>query len=380
MTSKQRMLTVLSGGIPDCVPATPDFSNMIPARLTGKPFWDIYLYNDPPIWQAYIAAAKHFGIDAWLEGYDGYLPPIFPDQLRSRAEWKDYIVYRDDERIATQVCRMVNGKREWLPRVTAYYIADPPTEGLKPEKLGLAPVPERWEPIEHRKAQPTGGEAIKIAKEMMGDQGVVAVYVTYSLALNSDEEIYRYYDNPDKHEQWAAERVARAEERFNYIMSLDVKPDVISVGSSGTLVYQTVEIFRQLAFPAVKRVIELASSAGLPTHVHSCGREKELVRIMAEETDLTIIDPLERPPMGDCDLAELKRLYGDKIVLKGNLHTTDVMLRGSVEDVIAESKKAIDDAAAGGGFVLSTGDQCGRDTPEENIRALVETARTYGRY
>lgn len=41
---------------PDCVPATPDFSNMIPARLTGKPCWDIYLYNDPPIREAYIAA------------------------------------------------------------------------------------------------------------------------------------------------------------------------------------------------------------------------------------------------------------------------------------------------------------------------------------
>lgn len=373
-------MTVLAGRMPDCVPATPDFSNMIPARLTGKPFWDVYLYNDPPIWEAYISAAKHFGIDAWLEGYDGYLPPIFPDQLRNRAEWKDYIVYRDDERIATQVCRMVNGKREWLPRVTAYYVADPPTEGLKPEKLGLPPVPERWEPIEGRKAQPTGGEAIKIAKDMMGDQGVVAVYVTYSLAFSSAEDIYRYYDNPDKHEQWAAERVAQAEERFNYIMSLDVKPDVISVGSSGTLVFQTVDIFRQLTFPAVKRVIELSSAAGIPTHAHSCGRERELVKIMAEETDLTIIDPLEVPPMGDCDLAELKRLYGDKIVLKGNLHTTDVMLRGSVEDVVAASKKAIDAAGAGGGFVLSTGDQCGRDTPDDNVRALVETARTYGRY
>ena len=35
---------------------------------------------------------------------------------------------------------------------------------------------------------------------------------------------------------------------------------------------------------------------------------------------------------GDCDLAELKRLYGDKIVLKGNLHTTRVMLHGTCSD------------------------------------------------
>ncbi|HHN47310.1 MAG TPA: hypothetical protein ENN09_07695 [Planctomycetes bacterium] len=163
-------------------------------------------------------------------------------------------------------------------------------------------------------------------------------------------------------------------------MSLEDKPDFLCVGGSGTLVYQTVEIFRQLAFPAVKRAVELAAAAGFPTHVHSCGPEKALVKIMAEETALTVIDPLEIPPMGDCDLAELKRLYGSKIVLKGNIHTTSVMLKGSQDDVAAAARKAIDDAAHGGRFILSTGDQCGRDTPHENLKALVDTARTYGKY
>jgi uroporphyrinogen decarboxylase len=84
--------------------------------------------------------------------------------------------------------------------------------------------------------------------------------------------------------------------------------------------------------------------------------------------------------MGDCNLKELKKLYGDKIVLKGNLHTTDVMLRGTVQDVIDASKRAIDDGAEGGKFILSTGDQCGRDTPDDNLFAMIETAKTYGRY
>jgi len=101
---------------------------------------------------------------------------------------------------------------------------------------------------------------------------------------------------------------------------------------------------------------------------------------MAEETELTVIDPLEIPPMGDCNLAELKQAFGDRIVLKGNLHTTNTMLRGTVADVVAASRKAMEDAAAGGRFILSTGDQCGRDTPDENLAAMIETARTYGRY
>jgi len=377
MTPRERLLTVLAGGIPDCVPVAPDFSNMIPARLTGKPFWDLYLYNDPPIWEAYIACAKHFDIDALM---DGYFPLTFPDRDGQGPPWERFIVFRSDQRIVTQASYAEGGKRIWAPTVDVYYVADPPTRGLRPEKAGLPPIPARWEPLEGVKPVDTGPEGFKRIKQLMGDQGLVGVRLTSSAVLRSEEDIYRYYDNPDKHAQWAAERLEAAERRFEQIMAMDVKPDFLCVGGSGTLIFQTVEIFRQLGFPAVKRVIELATAAGIPTHVHSCGPQRELVKIFAEETDLTVIDPLEPPPMGDCDLAELKRLYGEKVVLKGNLHTTDVMLRGSVRDVIEASTKAIDDAAAGGRFILSTGDQCGRDTPDENLYAMIETARTYGRY
>ena len=32
--------------------------------------------------------------------------------------------------------------------------------------------------------------------------------------------------------------------------------------------------------------------------------------------------------------------------------------------------------AAGGRFILSTGGQCGRDTPDRNLSAMIETAKT----
>jgi uroporphyrinogen decarboxylase len=280
----------------------------------------------------------------------------------------------------TQRSRVANGRREWQPLVDVYYVADPPTWNLSPEKARLPLIPKRWEPLEGVKTVDMGPEGLKRVKALMGDQGLVGVSVTSSCVLQNEQDIYDYYDNPDKHEEWTQQRIVAAERRFEKIMAMEVKPDFLCVGGSGTFVFQTPKIFRQLAFPAVKRVIELATEAGIPTHVHSCGPEKTLVKIFAEETNLTVIDPLEIPPMGDCHLAELKRLYGDKLVLKGNLHTTEVMLRGSVDNVMTASKHAIDDAAAGGGFILSTGDQCGRDTPDENLFAMIETARTYGRY
>jgi len=56
------------------------------------------------------------------------------------------------------------------------------------------------------------------------------------------------------------------------------------------------------------------------------------------------------------------------------------MLFGTVAQVEDACKKAIDDAAAGGGFILSTGDQTPRDVPDENIFAMKRIAQEYGRY
>jgi len=377
MTPRQRLLTVIDGKIPDCVPVAPDFSNMIPAKLMGKPFWDLYLYNDPPIWEAFIECARFFNIDAVM---DGYFPLTFPEEIDNDEEWESFIVLKNEERIVVQASRRKGKNRVWRNTVDVYYQADPPTMGLSPEKAGVPLTPKCWEPLEGVKPIDLGPTGLKRVQELMGEQGLVGVFVTSSVALSNEAEIYHYYDNPDQHEKWAVDRIENAEQRFQRIMGMDVKPDFLCVGGSGTLVFQTIDIFRQLAFPAVRRIIELASAAGIPTHVHSCGPEKQLVKIFAEETDLTIIDPLEMPPMGDCDLAQIKRTYGDQLVLKGNLHTTNVMLKGTVEDVIIASKIAIDAAADGGRFILSTGDQCGRDTPFENLEAMIGTARNYGKY
>jgi uroporphyrinogen decarboxylase len=375
MTPRERLLAVLHGEMPDCVPVCPDISNMVPARMTGKPFWDIYVYQDPPLWKAHIDALKHFDLDGGFELYD--FGDLFGDY---DPKWEQKIVHRnEDNSFVTQDYCEATG--EWSRYVVVHTADNPPATNVLPHKIGLPAIPSTWEDIEGAKEWPTGFELWKLIKAELGDQGILGMPSGGStLLVTTPEEIYEYYDNPGKFHERREAMLERVDRRMAVIRDLDVKPDFLICGSSGSLVFQSPKIFRELALPVLKHVTELAYEMGIPTHVHSCGPEKLLVKIAAEETHLTVIDPLEIPPMGDCDLAELKRRYGDKIVLKGNLHTTTVMLRGSVEDVIAASKKAIDDAGAGGGFILSTGDQCGRDTPDANIVAMVETARTYGQY
>jgi uroporphyrinogen decarboxylase len=81
-------------------------------------------------------------------------------------------------------------------------------------------------------------------------------------------------------------------------MILDAKPDFVLLGGSGTLTMQSPRIARQLSLPTIQKLTRMAKEAGIPTMLHSCGKEKLLIKWCAEETDLNCINPLEVEPDG----------------------------------------------------------------------------------
>ncbi|MFH2068446.1 MAG: uroporphyrinogen decarboxylase family protein [Candidatus Omnitrophota bacterium] len=370
----------MKNGQPDMVPVAPDTSNMIPCKLTGKPFWDIYLYQDPPLWKAYIDTVKYFGFDGWLPS----IPNIFEKEEPSGCKKETVVVFRSEERIITREYteKEKNGK-EWSPLITVYYRSDPPTI-LAASKLGMEESPRKYEPIEGIKEQKKDLELLKEIKGYMGNKGVVGIHAAVPSLDNPEVpgsySVYDYYDRCDevkKHMEKAGEETIK---RLGKILSSPVRPDFIFTGASGLLIFNTPAIFRDLGLSTLKKITKMCKEAGIPSQIHCCGPERALVEMCAEETDLSSINPLEIPPMGDCNLKEIKERFGKKISFMGNLHTTKVMLKGTTKAVAEAARKAMDDAAKGGGFILSTGDQCGRDTPEENIFKMIDTAKTYGKY
>jgi uroporphyrinogen-III decarboxylase len=111
-----------------------------------------------------------------------------------------------------------------------------------------------------------------------------------------------------------------------------------------------------------------------------CGRSRPAVDILAEESRIDALEPLERRPTGDVDLKEVKTKFGARLSLKGNVNSIETMLQGTPADVEREVKVCVEAAAEGGGYILAVGDQIPYWTPEENIRMLVEAGRRYGRY
>jgi uroporphyrinogen decarboxylase len=57
-----------------------------------------------------------------------------------------------------------------------------------------------------------------------------------------------------------------------------------------------------------------------------------------------------------------------------------LLLNGTPEEVEGEGRRCIRSAAQGGGFILGSGCEVPRNTPPENLKAMVRAAEKYGRY
>ena len=369
-------MTALLNQQPDRVPATPDISIMIPCRLTGKPFWAIEVNEDPSLTFAYINAVRYFGIDGWM--FNGTLD----FRLKSDVHTEKKVLYSSPEYWTVQyITHTPDGT---LTQVMHSPSDNPSTmveKYLKDLRRDFKKIRHLYSGVESYDASTYWQQ-----RKAMGEDGIVCVNISVPgfqnfVAFfdgNLEAMTYAYYDEPDLFAELVA--LYEAHELQKLDMALDAGVDSILTGGSGSITMQSPELFRELSLPALKKITKACKEAGVLCGIHSCGKERYLVEACANETDLSYVNPLEIPPMGDCDLAELKQNFGDKLALMGNLHTSEVMLWGSVDDVRREGLKAILAAGEGGGFVLSTGDQCGRDTPLENIFEIVNVCKTFGHY
>ena len=126
---------------------------------------------------------------------------------------------------------------------------------------------------------------------------------------------------------------------------------------------------------------EIKSAGGIP-RIHSHGKIGKVIDQFAM-TEADALDPVEPPPDGDIELSDLKRVYGKKFCLFGNIELKELELssKGRIDFLV---KKAMDDAKEGSGFVLMP-TASPINTPlskktEENYMQMFESAYKYGMY
>ncbi len=379
MTSKGRFLAAMRNEVPDRVPVTPDISNYIPVKRTGLPFWEVYFEHRVPLWRAYIDAAEYYRLDMWIGSCAGV--PVRTEEVEA-----DEVLTFLPERDAMLRRTTRHTPHGDLTEEEICFRGEPPTHTERLIKDLEADWPKmRW--LLSREVTVDVEAIAEIRQEAeRRDQafGLVVGYPGFQAWIGTvhggmEALTYAFMDTAQILDEWAQLGLARGTQIVREY--LDTKPDYLGLGGSGTLTLASPELARRYALPAIREWSAMAREAGVPTVLHSCGRSRELVRMLAEETNVSCVNPLEIPPMGDVDLAEVKAAHGSQIALMGNLHTTAVMLHGTPQGVLEAAREAILAARDGGGFILSTGDQCPRETPEENLFALhraVEEAGVYG--
>lgn len=126
---------------------------------------------------------------------------------------------------------------------------------------------------------------------------------------------------------------------------------------------------------------EIKQAGGIP-RIHCHGKIKKIIEQFAL-TDAEAIDPVEPPPDGDMELSEIKRLYGGKLCIFGNIELKELEVSNEARiDYLV--KKAMEDAKEGSGFVLMP-TAAPINAPlspvtAKNYLQMIESALKYGAY
>jgi len=132
-------------------------------------------------------------------------------------------------------------------------------------------------------------------------------------------------------------------------------------------------IFREVFVPRMKK---FAGTLTLPWVYHSCGN---VGRVFDDLMDFGMngFNPFQ-PDVND--IYEIKKKYGDKIFVWGNIDLNHTLTRGTVEETVAEVKAKIKQLAPGGGYMMATANSITDYCKVENILAMMETKDKYGTY
>jgi uroporphyrinogen decarboxylase len=133
------------------------------------------------------------------------------------------------------------------------------------------------------------------------------------------------------------------------------------------------EYYEQFVTWSTKRFFDGIRAAGKEVLFHICGDWQDRVDLVVAEGPAIIhIDQM--------DLGEVKARYGSQVAIMGNVKTTKTLLVKTPAEVEQETLTILQKGKAGGGFLLAPDCLTPRDTPDENMRAMVEIGRVHGVY
>jgi [methyl-Co(III) methanol-specific corrinoid protein]:coenzyme M methyltransferase len=224
--------------------------------------------------------------------------------------------------------------------------------------------------LEERGRIPMLCEVIRLLKEDIGDEVAIGSYVLgpftlagqvmdlnelLKMSFKKPEEINRILDDLATVIVRVAGALKKAGADYLTIREMGAPSDVISPG-----------MFKSLVQPHLIKVISEIES---PSILHICGDTNHIVELMNEcGADAISVEQKN-------DVAETRQKLGDEAILLGNIDPYNVLVQGSEKDIEDAVKNAIENGVNG----VMPGCDIWPDVPVENMIALVEATKKYGK-
>jgi uroporphyrinogen decarboxylase len=166
------------------------------------------------------------------------------------------------------------------------------------------------------------------------------------------EFVYRLKDEPEKVKQEAQDRVDQALERAEKLRhpgGLDGFA-LCSDYCFNTGPFLSPKMFREFITPYLTRLVRGYKEMGYYVIKHTDGNIMPIIDdlLEGEPHALHSLDP-----QAGIDIAAIKRDYGDKVCLIGNVNC-GLMDTGTEEEVIESARYALKNGMPGGGYIFST--------------------------
>ena len=334
MNGRQRLLAMLEGRPVDCLPLMP-ITMMFAADQIGAPYGR-YATDYRCMAEAQIRTAEKFGFD--------YVSCI-SDPAREAADCGAVIQYFDNQPPAIDEVHALLADKSVLAQLKV------------PDPLGGGRMHDRV-------------KAAAVLKERIGQEKLVEGWIEGPCAQGADlRGINRlmtdFFDDPGFVRD-LFEFVVELELRFAKAQ-IDAGAELIGMGDAAASLVGP-QIYEEFVRAYAQRMVDALHQLGVKVRLHICGNiNRILAGVGSLGCDMVDIDSM-------VPLARARQEMGPQAALAGNLDPVKTLRNGtpeSVAEAVAECHRQ-----AGARYIVAAGCEVPRDTPETNLRAMCQYARS----
>jgi len=372
-TPKQRMLNAYRGIFSDRYPVAPEFWSYYPAKVLGVDM--ITFEREVVLFKALQATFKKYNTEGWCDASPRTIRHNAPEKKISALKKISSTQYRQTTEIR------LHGRT--FPRTRIFDINEPSWVVEYPVK-DEADLPLYIDSYLLSPRTYDFTSALKdyntVGEDYLLELGLGVPFFDVIADCMGFEKAILYVMSEDSHvlESFLQKYI---ESKIELVNQTCVHTSFESFGigcsySCNSLIGPV--LWRKWDKRYLKAIAQEVHKHGRLLHVHFHGRCMETVADFAE-IGMDCVDPFERPPGGDVDgfegLKKVRNILGGKVTVSGNVHTVETLIRGNPEMARAEVKEIKEAFKGEPRLIIGTGDQVGKETPEENIQAMIEEGK-----